>query len=113
MHNSGAMDVPHHVDSMTDSSESSDDDQMLFDIMESHDDSFNKVLCLCSMFVMNCFDKDEALYEHKWGGSPHGRKRRLNVIFKVPSRNWKSNISVEKIQHIWRNSLTGDSVYQE
>ena len=47
MHNSGTMDVPHHVDSMTDSSESLDDDQMLFDIMESHDDTYkNKVLCL-------------------------------------------------------------------
>ena len=56
MHNSGTMDVPHHVDSMTDSSESSDNDQRLFDIMESHDDSYNKVLCLFSMFVMNCFD---------------------------------------------------------
>ena len=46
MHNSGTMNVCHHVDSMTDSSESSDDDQMLFDIMESHDDSHNKVLSL-------------------------------------------------------------------
>ena len=67
--------VPHHADSMTDSSESSDDDQMLFDIMESHDDSYNKVLCLFFMFVMNCFDKDEAQYKHKWGGSPPGRKK--------------------------------------
>ena len=53
--NSGTMNVPHHADSMTDSSESSNNDQMLFDIMESHDDSHNKVLCLFSMFVMNCF----------------------------------------------------------
>ena len=67
-HNSGTMNVPLHADSMTNSSESSDDDQMLFDIMESHDDSHNKVLCLFSMFVMNFFDEDEAQYEHKWGG---------------------------------------------
>ena len=60
MHNSGTMDVPHHVDSMTDSSYSLDDDQMLFDIMESHDDTYMKALCIFSMFVMNCFDKDEA-----------------------------------------------------
>ena len=68
-HNSGTMNVPLHADSMTDSSESSDDDQMLFDIMESHDDNHNKVICLFSMFVMNCFDKDkdEAQNEHKWG----------------------------------------------
>ena len=113
MHNSGTMDIPHHADSMTHSSESSDDDQMLFDIMESHDDSYNKVLCLFSMFVMNCFDEDEAQYKHKWGGSPPGRQKRLNVIFKVPLRNWKNNISVEKLQHIWRNSLRGNSMYQE
>ena len=81
MHNSGTMDVPHHADSMTDSSESSDDDQMLFDIMESHDDSYNKVLCLFSMFVMNCFDKDEAQYGHKWGGSPPGRKKKIERDF--------------------------------
>ena len=68
------MNVPLHADSMTDSSESSDNDQMLFDIMESHDDNHNKVLCLFSMFVMNCFDEDEAQYEHKWGGSPPGKK---------------------------------------
>ena len=74
MHNLGAMNVPLHADSMTDSSESSDDDQMLFDIMESHDDSHNKIVCLFSMFVMNCFDEDEdeAQYEHKWGGSRPG-----------------------------------------
>ena len=45
-HNSGAMNVPLHADSMTDSSESSDYDQMLFNIMESHDDSHNKIVCL-------------------------------------------------------------------
>ena len=66
---------------MTDSSESSNDDQMLFDIMESHDDSHNKVLCLFSMFVMNCFDKDEAQYEHKWGGSPPSRRKKIECDF--------------------------------
>ena len=81
MHNSGTMDVPHHADSMTDSSDSSDDDQMLFDIMESHDDTYMKVLCLFSMFVMNCFDKDEAQYEHKWGGSCPGRKKKIQHDF--------------------------------
>ena len=81
MHNSGTMDVPHHVDSMADSSDSLDDDQMLFDIMETHDDTYNKVLCLFSMFVMNCFDEDEAQYEHKWGGSPPGRKKKIQHDF--------------------------------
>ena len=81
MHNSGTMDVPHHVDSTTDSSESLDDDQMLLDIMESNDDSYNKVLCLFSMLGMNCFDKDEAQYKHKWGGSPPGRKKKIECDF--------------------------------
>ena len=80
-HNSGTMNAPHQADSMADSSESSDDDQMLFDIMESHDDSHNNVLCLFSMFVMNCFDKDEAQYEHKWGGPPPGRKKKIEHDF--------------------------------
>ena len=80
-HNSGTMNVPLHGDSMTDSSESSNDDQMLFDIMESHDDSHNKVLCLFSMFVMNCFDEDEVQYEHKWGGSPPGRRKKIERDF--------------------------------
>ena len=82
-HNSGTMNVPLHADSMTDSSESSDDDQMLFDIMESHDDSHNKIVCLFSMFVMNCFDEDEAQYEykHKWGGSPPGRRKKIERDF--------------------------------
>ena len=77
------MNVPLHADSMTDSSESSDNDQMLFDIMESHDDSHNKVVCLFSMFVMNCFDedKDEAQYEHKWGGSSPGRRKKIEQDF--------------------------------
>ena len=81
MHNSGTMNVPLHADSMTNSSESSDDDQMLFDIMESHDDSHNKVLCLFSMFVMNCFDKDEVQYEHNRGGSPPGRRKKIECDF--------------------------------
>ena len=81
MHNSGTMNVPLHADSMTDSSESSDDDQMLFNIMESHDDSHNKVLCIFSMFVMNCFDKDEVQYEHKLGGSPPGRRKKIEHDF--------------------------------
>ena len=59
MHNLGTLNAPLHADSMTDSSESSNDDQMLFNIMESHDDSHNKIICLFSMFVMNCFDEDE------------------------------------------------------
>ena len=80
-HNSGTMNVPLHADSMTNSSESSDDDQMLFDIMESHDDSHNKLLCLFSMFVMNFFDEDEAQYEHKWGGSPPGRRKKIERDF--------------------------------
>ena len=75
------MNAPHHADSMTDISESSDDDQMLFDIMESHDDSYNKVLCLFSMFVMNCFDEDGAQYDRKWGGSPPGRKKKIERDF--------------------------------
>ena len=33
-HNSGTMDVSHCVDSMTDSSDSLEDDQMLFDIID-------------------------------------------------------------------------------
>ena len=98
-HNSGTMNVPLHADSMTDSSESSDNDQMLFDIMESHDDSHNKIVCLFSMFVMNCFDKDEAQYEyeHKGVGLLREEERRLNMIFKDPSRDWKSNISIENL----------------
>ena len=83
MHNSGTIDVLHHADSMTDSSESSNNDQMLFDIMESHDDSYDKVLCLFSMFVMNCFDKDEAQYKLKWGGSPPGRKKEIEHDFQA------------------------------
>ena len=51
-HNSGTMNVPLHEDSMTNSSESSEDDQVLFNIMESHDDNHNNIVCLCSMFVM-------------------------------------------------------------
>ena len=81
MHNSGTMNVPHHADSMTDSSESSGNDQVLFDIMESHDDSHNKVLCLFCMFVMSCFDEDEAQYKCKWGGSPPGRKKKIEHDF--------------------------------
>ena len=83
MHNLGTMNVPLHADSMTNSSESSDDDQMLFNIMESHDDSHNKIICLFSMFVMNCFDEDEdeVQYEHKWGGSPPGRRKRIEHDF--------------------------------
>ena len=68
---------------MTDSSESSEDDQVLFDIMESHDDSHNNLVCLCSMFVMESYDKDEAQYEyeHKWGGSPLGRIKKIERDF--------------------------------
>ena len=64
---------------MTDSSGSSDDDRVLFDIMESHDDSHNNIVCLFSMFVMECYDEDEAQYEykHKWGGSPLGRLKKI------------------------------------
>ena len=80
-YNSGTMNVPLHVDSMTNSSESSDNDQMLFNIMESHDDSHNKIVCLFSMFVMNCFDKDEVQCEHKWGGSPPGRRKKIECDF--------------------------------
>ena len=56
---------------------------MLFDIMESHDDSHNKIACLFPMFVMNCFDKDEAQYkyEHKWGRSPLGRRKKIECDF--------------------------------
>ena len=68
---------------MTDSSESSEDDQVLFDIMESHDDNHNNLVCLCSMFVMECYDKDEVQYkyEHKWGGSPPGRIKKIEHDF--------------------------------
>ena len=47
--------------------------------MESHDDSHNKIVCFFSMFVRNCFDEDEdeAQYEHKWGGSPPGRGKKI------------------------------------
>ena len=98
---------------MRDSSDSLEDDQMLFDIMESHDDTYMKVLCIFSMFVMNCFDEDEAQYEHKWVGLVLVERSRFNMIFKVPSRNWRNSISVEKLQHIQRNSLRDDSMYQE
>ena len=69
---------------MTDSSESSKDDQVLFDIMESHDDNHNNIVCLCSMFVMKCYDEDEAQYkyEHKWGGSPLGRRKKIEHDFR-------------------------------
>ena len=68
---------------MTDSSESSEDDQALFDIMESHDDNHNNLVCLCSMFVMECYDEDEAQYEyeHKWGWSPPGRIKKIERDF--------------------------------
>ena len=35
------------------------------------------------MFVMNCFDKDEdgVQYEHKWGGSPPGRRKKIECDF--------------------------------
>ena len=35
------------------------------------------------MFVMNCFDKDEVQYEyeHKWGGSPPGRRKKIERDF--------------------------------
>ena len=39
-HNSGTMNVPHHVDSMTDSSESSNDDEMLFDISRGGEEGY-------------------------------------------------------------------------
>ena len=83
MHNSGTMNVPLHVDSMTDSSESSNNDKMLFDIMESHDDSHNTIICLFSMFVMSCFDEDEdeVQYKHKLGGSPPGRRKKIEHDF--------------------------------
>ena len=68
---------------MTDSSGSSDNDQVLFDIMESHDDNHNIIVCLFSMFVMDCYDEDEAQYEdeHRWGGSPPGRIKRIECDF--------------------------------
>ena len=68
---------------MTDSSGSSDDDQVLLDIMESHDDNHNNIVCLFSMFVMECYDEDEAQYEyeHKWGGSPPGRIKKIERDF--------------------------------
>ena len=68
---------------MTDSSGSSDDDQVLFNIMESHDDNHNNIVCLCSMFVMDCLDEDEAEYEyeHKWGGSRPGRRKKIEHEF--------------------------------
>ena len=68
---------------MTDSSESSEDDQVLFDIMESHDDNHNNLVCLCSMFVMERYDEDEAQYKykHKWGGSPLGRIKKIECDF--------------------------------
>ena len=109
------MNVPLHEDSMTDSSGSSDNDQVLFDIMESHDDNHNNIVCLSSMFVMECYDEDEAQYEyeHKWGGSPPGRIKKIERDFQDPSRSWRSNISMEKVPHTQKNSLKGDSVYQE
>ena len=35
------------------------------------------------MFVMNCFDEDEdeVQYEHKWGGFPPGRRKRIEQDF--------------------------------
>ena len=100
-HNSGTMNDPLHADSMTDSSDSSDNDQMLFDIMESHDDSHNKIVCLFSMFVMNCFDEDEAQYEyeHKWGGSPPGRRKKIE-------RDFQGSLERLEKQYFNRESLT-------
>ena len=68
---------------MTDSSGSSDDDQVLFNIMESHDDNHNNIVCLFPMFVMECYDEDEAQYEyeHKWGGSHPGRIKKIERDF--------------------------------
>ena len=68
---------------MTDSSESSEDDQMLFNIMESHDDNHYNIVCLFFMFVMDCFDEKEAQYEyeHKWGVSPPGRTKKIERDF--------------------------------
>ena len=82
-HNTGAMNVPLHEDSMTNRSGSSNDDQVLFDIMESHDDNHNNIVCLCSMFVMECLGKDEAEYDykHKWGGSRLGRQKKIERDF--------------------------------
>ena len=77
------LNVPLHEDSMTNSSESSEDDQVLFDIMESHDDNHNNIVCLFSMFVMECYDKDEVQYEyeHKWAESPLGRRKKIERDF--------------------------------
>ena len=36
---------------------------------------------LFSMFVMNCFDEDEVQYVHKWGGSPPGRRKKIECDF--------------------------------
>ena len=82
-HNSGTMNVPLHEDSMTNISESSEDDQVLFDIMESHDDNHNNIVCLFSMIVMESYDKDEVQYEyeHKWGGFPLGRRKKIERDF--------------------------------
>ena len=68
---------------MTDSSGSSNDDQVLLDIMESHDGNHNNIVCLFSMFVMECLDEDEAEYdyEHKWGGSRLGRQKKIEHDF--------------------------------
>ena len=107
------MDVSHHADSMRDSSDSLDNDQMLFDIMESHDDTYMKVLCLFSMFVMKCFDEDEAQYKHKWGGSHPGRKKKIQPEFQGSFEQLEKCISVEKLQHIQWNSLRDNYVYQE
>ena len=103
MHNSGTMTVPLHADSMTNSSESSDDDQMVFDIMESHDDSHNKIVCLFSMFVMNCFDEDEdeAQYKHRWGGSPPGRRKKIECDFQGSFEKLKKQWNTDAIlQHM-------------
>ena len=100
---------------MTDSSESSEDDQVLFDIMESHDDNHNNLVCLCSMFVMECYDKDEAQYEyeHKWGGSPPGRIKKIERDFQGSFEKLEKQYFNGESSTYTEEQFGGDSVCQE
>ena len=100
---------------MTDSSGSSDDDQVLFDIMESHDDNHNNIVCLFSMFVMECYDEDEAQYEykHKWGGSPLGRIKKIERDFQGSFEKLEKQYFNGESSTYTEEQFEGDSVYQE
>ena len=67
------------------------------------------------MFVMECYAKDEAQYEYeyKWGGSPPGRRKKIEHDFQGYFEKLEKQFSMENLRHMQKNSLRGDSVYQE